>query len=294
MREEERARREYEKAIKEAAKEEKLLQQAMEKARQELQSASKEQRAEYQRRLEELEQKLQEAEEKNQRAISMAQQTKRGHLYIISNVGSLGDDVFKIGLTRRLEPTDRIRELGDASVPFEFDIHAMIFNEDAPALESKIHKVFRDNQVNLVNPRKEFFRTSLTNIKKTLNEMGIETKWTMVAEAREYRETLAVQKSQGKDVRELPPPEPNRRETQPPVTQDTPPEPQAHESPNAPQPINLSLPLEPTTDAPELPKADINDATICPSCGETLPMSRIVEGMNTCPACGNVFKVAFE
>ena len=171
MREEERARREYEKAIKEAAKEERLLQQAMEKARQELQSASEEQRAEYQRRLEELEQKLQEAEEKNRRAMSMAQQTKRGHVYIISNVGSFGDDVFKIGLTRRLEPTDRVRELGDASVPFEFDIHAMIFSEDAPKLESELHNVFRDNQVNLVNPRKEFFRTRLTDIK------SLSTKW---------------------------------------------------------------------------------------------------------------------
>lgn len=61
----------------------------------------------------------------------MAQQTKSGHVYIISNIGSFGENVYKIGMTRRLEPTDRVRELGDASVPFPFDIHAMIYSEDA-------------------------------------------------------------------------------------------------------------------------------------------------------------------
>ena len=207
MREEERARKEYEKAIKEAAKEEKLLEEALVKARRELEGASVEQEAEFQRQLEELEQKLIEANEKNQRAISMAQQTKQGHVYVISNVGSFGDDVFKIGLTRRLEPIDRIRELGDASVPFDFDIHAMMFSKDAPALETELHKIFRDYQVNLVNPRKEFFRVGISNIKKTVQKMGIESKWMMIAEAHEYRETLAVLKSQGKKVQELPSPQ---------------------------------------------------------------------------------------
>ena len=81
-----------------------------------------------------LQAQLQAAEEKNQRALSMAQQTRAGHVYVISNVGSFGEHVFKIGMTRRLDPLDRIRELGDASVPFEFDVHAMIFTEDAPSL----------------------------------------------------------------------------------------------------------------------------------------------------------------
>lgn len=67
----------------------------------------------------------------------MAQQTRRGHVYVISNIGSFGDNVFKIGMTRRLEPMDRIKELGDASVPFSFDVHAMIYSEDAPALEKR-------------------------------------------------------------------------------------------------------------------------------------------------------------
>lgn len=87
----------------------------------------------------------------------MAQQTRRGHVYIISNIGSFGESVFKIGMTRRLEPLDRVRKLGDASVPFLFDVHVMIFSEDAPMLERELHKRFAAHQVNRLNARKEFF-----------------------------------------------------------------------------------------------------------------------------------------
>ena len=195
MREEERARREYEKAMKDAAKEEELLKKAIEKAQQAVAKASEEQKAKYEAKLQELSEKLKEAEEKSQRAISMAQQTKSGHVYIISNIGSFGEDVFKIGMTRRLEPTDRVRELGDASVPFPFDIHAMIFSEDAPKLETTLHKVFVDNQVNKVNPRKEFFKVSISNIRKQIESMNIQAKWTMIADAYEWRETQAIEKA---------------------------------------------------------------------------------------------------
>lgn len=194
MRDEEIAKREYEKAIKEAEKEEKMLKKAMEKAREELQSASETQKEEFEIKLRELEEKLVAAEEKNQRAISMAQQTRRGHVYVISNKGSFGEDVLKIGLTRRLEPMDRVRELGDASVPFPFDVHAMMYSEDAPNLEKELHQTFREHQVNKVNPRKEFFNINLANVKETTTKLGIEALWTMAAEAREYRESLAMVK----------------------------------------------------------------------------------------------------
>jgi hypothetical protein len=101
----------------------------MEKAQAQIAQATDDQKAKYEQQLVDLAERLRIAEEKNQRALSMAQQTKRGHVYIISNIGSFGEHVYKIGLTRRLEPQDRIRELGDSSVPFEFDIHAMIFSE---------------------------------------------------------------------------------------------------------------------------------------------------------------------
>ena len=124
----------------------------------------------------------------------MAQQTKRGHVYIISNIGAFGDNVYKIGMTRRLEPKDRVTELGDASVPFSFDIHAMIYSIDAPTLEKTLHKKFINNQVNKVNPRKEFFDVTLSDIRNIIDEMGIEAHWTMTAEAKEYYESKAMVK----------------------------------------------------------------------------------------------------
>lgn len=194
MREEEKARKEYERAIKEAAKEEETLRKAMEKAQAQVAAANDAQRAALESKLQELQARLHEAEERNQRALLMAQQTRNGHVYVISNIGSFGEQVFKIGMTRRLEPKDRIRELGDASVPFEFDVHAMIFSDDAPTLEKTLHRHFLKQQVNKVNPRKEFFRVDLSSIRQELEQLGIETHWTMKAEAEEYRATLQLER----------------------------------------------------------------------------------------------------
>lgn len=194
MREEEKARREYEKAIKEAEKEEKLLQKAMAEARQKLETARQEERQAFLSQLEELELKLQEAEAKGQRAMSMAQMTRRGHVYIISNEGSFGEQVFKIGLTRRLEPLDRVRELGDASVPFSFDVHAMIHAEDAPALERHLQDFFTDRRLNKINLRKEFFKIPISAIKEKVEELGHQVHWTLKAEAAEWRESQEVQR----------------------------------------------------------------------------------------------------
>ncbi|ETK19966.1 hypothetical protein H097_05091 [Pseudomonas sp. FH4] len=193
IREEEKARREFERAIKDAAKEEETIKKAMDKVLQQVATANDAQRAEYEVKLRELEAKLQVAEEKNQRALSMAQQTRAGHVYVISNIGSFGEEVFKIGMTRRLEPKDRIRELGDASVPFEFDVHAMIFSDDAPGLEKTLHRHFLRRQMNKVNPRKEFFRLVLTEIRAELESLGVETHWTMAADAHEFRETIRLE-----------------------------------------------------------------------------------------------------
>ncbi|MFL7038315.1 DUF4041 domain-containing protein [Vibrio lentus] len=197
IREEERAIREMEKARKEAEKEEKMLQKALDKARAELGQASEEQKAEFEAQLAELEGKLQEAEERGQRALSMAQQTRRGHVYVISNVGSFGEEVFKIGMTRRLEPMDRVKELGDASVPFSFDVHAMIYSDDAPTLEKELHRKFNERSVNKINPRKEFFRTTVAEVKQAVEQQGLnEVHWTMKSEAAEYRESIAIEKEQ--------------------------------------------------------------------------------------------------
>lgn len=192
MKEEALAQREIERAIKEAEREEQLLQQAMEVARLELQNATQEQKQFYELQILELSQKLAQAQNKEQRALSMAQQTKQGHVYIISNIGSFGEDVYKIGMTRRLDPLDRVRELSDASVPFSFDVHAMIFSENAPELEKQLHDYFADFAVNKINQRKEFFYISLADIRAYIESRGINARWTMVADATEYRQSLTI------------------------------------------------------------------------------------------------------
>ncbi|WP_192859193.1 GIY-YIG nuclease family protein, partial [Vreelandella lionensis] len=192
MREEEKARRDIEKARNEAEKEERMLAKAMEEARKQMDNASEAERLQFQERLYELEQQLEEAEARGQRALSMAQQTKRGHVYVISNIGSFGQNVLKIGMTRRLDPMDRVKELGDASVPFSFDVHAMIYSEDAPSLEKELHRRFTEHQVNRINPRKEFFNIPIKQVRQVIDEQGHNAHWTMKAEAQEYYESRAI------------------------------------------------------------------------------------------------------
>ena len=195
MREEERVRREIEKATSDAEKEEQRHAAALEKARQELQRAGDHKSAELQRKIAALQGQLDEAHETKERALSRAQLTKSGHVYVISNVGSFGENVYKIGLTRRLDPEDRIRELGDASVPFPFDIHGMIYSENAPDLEHKLHVAFAGHRVNLVNKRKEFFMVSLPDIEQVAQNHG-SVQFTLAAEAEQYRKTLALREAQ--------------------------------------------------------------------------------------------------
>lgn len=122
--------------------------------------------------------------------------TRAGFVYVISNMGSFGENVVKIGMTRRLEPMDRINELSSASVPFKFDVHAMIFSEDAPSLENKLHKHFKDYEVNKVNTRKEFFNVKLEDIEKFILENVNQTvKFNNTIEAEEYYETLQIEKA---------------------------------------------------------------------------------------------------
>ena len=188
MREEVKLEQEVEKTLKEEERYNKLLSKAKNEAEKstgsELDSLNKE--------IARLSQELQEANEKSERAKSMAQQTKQGHVYVISNIGSFGKNIFKIGMTRRLEPLDRVKELGDASVPFGFDVHAMIHSSDAPALESSLHKKFDQVRLNLVNNRKEFFRVSLLDIKEEVNKISPTAEFIETAEARDYRESLSI------------------------------------------------------------------------------------------------------
>ena len=145
-------------------------------------------------RIADLEAALAEAQATGNRARAMAQMTKSGYIYIISNIGSFGDNVVKIGLTRRLDPEDRVRELGDASVPFRFDTHAMIYSEEAPALEAALHKEFSDRRVNASNLRKEFFRVSLDEVEDAVSRLAPLASFFKDREAQEWHETLALRK----------------------------------------------------------------------------------------------------
>jgi hypothetical protein len=145
-------------------------------------------------RILELEAALAEAQRTGERARAMAEMTKSGYVYIISNIGSFGEDVVKIGLTRRLEPDDRVRELGDASVPFLFDTHAMIYSEEAPSLESALHNEFSDRRVNAANMRKEFFRVSLDEIENAVKRLAPDANFFTDREAQDWHETLQRRK----------------------------------------------------------------------------------------------------
>ncbi|MBS4931768.1 MAG: DUF4041 domain-containing protein [Clostridiales bacterium] len=143
--------------------------------------------------IKELEEKIKILEADKEKIIEREANAKAGFVYIISNIGSFGEDIYKIGMTRRLEPMDRIKELSSASVPFEFDVHAMIFSSDAPELENMLHKHFSEYAVNKVNPRKEFFKISLDDIEKVVKEKFDNTvQFTKIPLATEYRQSLEI------------------------------------------------------------------------------------------------------
>lgn len=165
----------------------------LQKARTELEQSSEAERAAAELKITALEAQLAEAEAKEQRAKSMAEQTRRGHVYVISNIGSFGEDIYKIGLTRRLDPLDRVKELGDASVPFSFDVHAMVYVDDAPEMENKLHKRFTNRRVNAINHRKEFFNVDLEEIRQAVHELASpDVEFQMTALAEEYRESRKI------------------------------------------------------------------------------------------------------
>lgn len=182
IREEQRAERELEREMKRIAAEQNAIEKALEAA---LARTHDEHSAE----VDELRRRLSEAEANAERAKSMAQLTKAGNVYVISNLGSFGQDVFKIGMTRRLEPMDRVKELGDASVPFPFDVHMMISSDNAPALESALHREFHSRRLNRVNLRKEFFRVEIDEIAEVVERTQGRVEYVADPEALEFNES---------------------------------------------------------------------------------------------------------
>ncbi len=199
IREENLREREVQQAIEVAAREKRLVEEALAVA---IAQANGQHAAEVDR----LRDRLAEAEAKSVRAISEAQKTKKGNVYVISNIGSFGEGVFKIGLTRRLKPQDRVDELGSASVPFPFDVHMMIPADDAPALEHELHRALHRCQVNRANPRKEFFRVTLDQIAAAAKAQNVDmdrVDYLAVPDATQYRQSLTMSDADQDRVEEL-------------------------------------------------------------------------------------------
>lgn len=194
MREEAKLQKEIEEARKKVEKEQKHYLNALEVVNQQLAKASEEEKAAILAKKAEIENGLVEID-KNLKDIDYRQaNAKAGYVYIISNIGAFGENVYKIGMTRRLDPTERIDELGDASVPFDFDIHAMIFSDNAPALEAALHKAFENKKINMINQRREFFRVSLDEIKAVVRknyDKSVDFIETPAAE--QYRQSVKMQ-----------------------------------------------------------------------------------------------------
>lgn len=192
MRQEAEDRRALEAEKKKIEKEESKFQGQITQVREQLQNATESDKiAQLEARLAELTTQLGAVKEKKDE-ITTLQNGKAGNVYVISNLGSFGDNVFKIGMTRRSEPQQRVDELGDASVPFPFDVHSFIFSDDAVALETKIHKILTNHRVNKVNLRKEFFHITLDELEAIVSELAptAEFKRTMLAE--QYRQSLSI------------------------------------------------------------------------------------------------------
>ncbi len=151
---------------------------------------------EYIKKKEELEAHLAEIDKSLQDIDYREANQRAGYVYIISNIGSFGENIYKIGMTRRLQPQERVDELGDASVPFNFDVHAMIFSDDAPALEAALHRAFSDKKVNMVNQRREFFNVTLDEIKEVIQQNFDKTvEFIDVPDAEQYRVSQKMKES---------------------------------------------------------------------------------------------------
>lgn len=205
--------KEEQRAIKEQMKQEAEERKALEEERKKLDKEESKYRAEMERnkelleqetdikkmeqlsnRIKELQSQLNSVEEKKEEVTRLAL-GKAGYVYVISNLGSFGDDVFKIGMTRRLEPQQRIDELGSASVPFKFDVHAMIFSDDAVSLENTLHKRLSEFRINKVNFRKEFFKSDINSLEILVEEIDPTSEFTKTMYAEEYTQTLAIEES---------------------------------------------------------------------------------------------------
>lgn len=194
MSDQRRAQKEFSRRSKNARKKPKRILKAIKKVEAEMAQSSAAQKDECEAQLAELKRQLSHAEARNRKIQSLSLQNKQGYVYVVSNIGCFGENVLKIGMTRRLEPTQKIKELGDSSVPFGFDVHAIVHSDDAAELERYLHNVFDSRRINKVNSRTGFFNVALGEVRAELESLNVSCRWTMKADAFEYRESARLLK----------------------------------------------------------------------------------------------------
>lgn len=214
MREEAKLQKEIEEQRKKLEKEQTHYTNALERINVQLQSDPD--NADLLAKKQELEAQMSDIEKAIQDVDYREANKRAGYVYVISNIGAFGENVYKIGMTRRLDPMDRVDELGDASVPFNFDVHAMIFTDDAPALEAALHRAFEDRKLNMVNQRREFFNVNLDEIKAVIRANYDKTvEFEDIPSAEQYRVSLKMKHGHSPEIiRNVIPGKPENTENQ--------------------------------------------------------------------------------
>lgn len=300
IREQQKLEAERQRELQRLENQELAIQTALQKA---LQKAKDEYDAEVQR----LRGQLNEAQEKLERAKSMAELTRAGFVYVISNVGSFGENVFKVGLTRRLEPLDRVRELGDASVPFPFDVHMVISSDDAPALENSLHKDLHKFQVNKVNPRKEFFKLDIVTIARLVEKYHGKVDYIAIPEALQYNESLSMsdedfdyvsgELAKFEEDEEGYRPEATPKSTGPPQKKEKSGEVRKAQeavktpTPSTPDEMVSSTKNTAKTERSSEPPEEKRKVVACPKCKGDIYVDTLVDGENICSHCNQRFRV---
>ena len=198
MRQEAEERKALEQEKKKIEKEEQKYNNEIEKINEQIKNALDAEKKALKAKILELQAKLSDVIIKKDNIVQL-QNGKAGNVYIISNLGSFGDNIFKIGMTRRINPQDRVNELGDASVPFKFDVHSFIFSENAVSLEANIHKRLNSKRVNKVNSRKEFFYSSIDELEQLVNELEPTAEFNKTMMATEFRQSISTDENYTSD-----------------------------------------------------------------------------------------------
>ncbi|WP_406534425.1 GIY-YIG nuclease family protein [Methanobrevibacter sp.] len=191
MRQEAEERKILEQQQKKLEKEESKYKNEIESVKIAISTSNQDEVEKLKKRLQELTDQLNKIDERKEKIISL-QNGQAGWVYVISNIGSFGDNVFKIGMTRRDEPQERVDELGNASVPFPFDVHSLIFSANAVELENRIHQILDRKRVNKINKRKEFFEVDIDELERIVHQIDPSADFKMTALAEQYNQSLSL------------------------------------------------------------------------------------------------------